>query len=130
MSVITQGPSYRWNIKITQLKCDQVAKLPSEVKCGIGNINGLSGKVSIYVISTLTLPIYKSEPACLNFSLILFTLPKKLSFTTGGGFERSLMGTKRKLRRRKLRKSRKTRSSTTRKTKLSKIPPVIRSAHL
>ena len=47
LSVITQGPSYRWNIKITQLKCDQVAKLPSEVKCGIGNINGLSGKVSI-----------------------------------------------------------------------------------
>ena len=47
LSVITQGPSYRWNIKISQLKCDQVAKLPSEVKCGIGNINGLSGKVLI-----------------------------------------------------------------------------------
>ena len=44
LSVITQGPTYRWNVKLTQIRCDQISELPSNDKCGLRNINGISGK--------------------------------------------------------------------------------------
>lgn len=43
LSVLTQGPSYRWNIKISQLKCNELASLPSNSNCGGSNPNGTGG---------------------------------------------------------------------------------------
>ena len=37
LSVLTQGPSYRWNIKMTQLKCNEISPLPNSSKCGRAN---------------------------------------------------------------------------------------------
>ena len=41
LSVLVQGPSYRWNIKITQLPCEGLAELSNYSKCGLPNPNGI-----------------------------------------------------------------------------------------
>jgi hypothetical protein len=38
LSVNVQGPSYRWNIKITQIRCDQVEQFTTGDNCGQTNI--------------------------------------------------------------------------------------------
>ena len=42
LSVLVQGPSYRWNIKITQLPCEGLAELSNYSKCGLSNPNGIN----------------------------------------------------------------------------------------
>merc|ERR1712096_458773 len=45
LSVVVQGPSYKWLLKISQISCDKVSDFPMPSSCGISNESGVSNDI-------------------------------------------------------------------------------------